>query len=94
MPEPVRRAWERGLTTGRAALTWRCPLRATAPSAAGGAALAACGIPGTDDGGGDAATEAAEDRSAGEKELALSNWPLSIDVDEAPPSAARRCRST
>ena len=79
MSEPVRRAWERSLTGGRAALTRRRLLRA-ASFTAGAGALSACGIPpakGTRD------PEAREpDHSRTERVLTFANWPLYIDVDE------------
>ncbi|MGW2374922.1 hypothetical protein [Kitasatospora sp. NPDC001683] len=44
LPEPVRRAWERSLTSGRAAVGRRTLLRAAALTAGAGT-LAACGNP-------------------------------------------------
>ncbi len=83
MPEPVRKAWERSLTNGRAALTRRTLLRATA-LAAGAGSLAACGIPpakGSSAAAGDAPANVAKDLSDTEKVVNFSNWPLYIDVD-------------
>ncbi|WP_326807440.1 MULTISPECIES: spermidine/putrescine ABC transporter substrate-binding protein [unclassified Streptomyces] len=80
MPEPVAKAWERGLTSGRAAMSRRRLLRA-ASLAAGGTALAACGIPpaaGSKGGDGPGDTP---DHSREEKVLNFANWPLYIDVD-------------
>ncbi|MFB6889406.1 spermidine/putrescine ABC transporter substrate-binding protein [Kitasatospora sp. NPDC056327] len=82
LPEPVRRAWERSLTGGRAALGRRTLLRAAALTAGTGA-LAACGIPpARTTGPGDSAANAAEDLSDSEKEVNFSNWPLYVDADE------------
>ncbi|MFI9807978.1 spermidine/putrescine ABC transporter substrate-binding protein [Streptomyces sp. NPDC052301] len=75
-------AMRRSLRTGRAALTRRSLLRASAGGAlaAGGlGALSACGIP--------AATRtqggvSADDHSAKEKVVNFSNWPEYIDVDD------------
>jgi spermidine/putrescine transport system substrate-binding protein len=61
------------------ALSRRTVLRGMA-AATGGAALTACGMPGTRQ---DPANCRSADRSAGEKRLSVSNWPLYIDVDEA-----------
>ncbi|GAB2771523.1 polyamine ABC transporter substrate-binding protein [Streptomyces daliensis] len=80
MPEPVRRAWERSLTTGRAAMSRRRLLGA-AGLAAGGTLLTACGIPpaqGSRNGG----PEDTPDHSKKEKVLNFANWPLYIDVDD------------
>ncbi|MBA0051842.1 spermidine/putrescine ABC transporter substrate-binding protein [Streptomyces sp. AJS327] len=76
MPEPVRRAWERSLRGGRAALSRRALLGALG---AGGAALAGCGIPPAAGNGG---ADRAPDHSRRERELTFANWPLYIDVDE------------
>ncbi|MFI6448082.1 spermidine/putrescine ABC transporter substrate-binding protein [Kitasatospora sp. NPDC050543] len=82
MSEPVRKAWQRSLTSGRAALSRRTMLRAAALTAGAGT-LAACGIPAArTTGTGDSVANAAEDHSASEKEVNFSNWPLYIDVDE------------
>ncbi|MGP3733266.1 polyamine ABC transporter substrate-binding protein [Streptomyces sp. GDS52] len=75
-------AMRRSFRNGRAALTRRSLLRASAGGAlaAGGlGALSACGIPaaGRTQGG-----TSAEDRSAEEKTVNFSNWPVYIDVDE------------
>ncbi|MBQ0868347.1 spermidine/putrescine ABC transporter substrate-binding protein [Streptomyces smyrnaeus] len=81
LPEPVAKAWERGLTSGRAAMSRRRLLRA-ASLAAAGSTLAACGIPpaaGNKDGNG---PEDTPDHSREEKVLNFANWPLYIDVDE------------
>lgn len=80
MPEPVRKAWQRSLTNGRAAMSRRRLLRAGG-LAAGGAALAACGIPPAK-GGASGEEKRDEDRSRQEKVLTFSNWPLYIDVDD------------
>ncbi|MEU0741913.1 spermidine/putrescine ABC transporter substrate-binding protein [Streptomyces sp. NPDC006134] len=76
-------AMRRSLRTGRASLTRRSLLRASAGGvlAAGGlGALSACGIPpaGRTQGG-----VAAEDHSAKEKEIAFSNWTEYMDVDDS-----------
>ncbi|MBW1596113.1 spermidine/putrescine ABC transporter substrate-binding protein [Streptomyces sp. JJ38] len=80
LPAPVRKAWRRSLTTGRAAMTRRRLLR-TGALAAGGAALTACGIPPAQTGK-QGESQRSEDHSAEEKELTFSNWPLYIDVAE------------
>ncbi|MDJ1132589.1 polyamine ABC transporter substrate-binding protein [Streptomyces iconiensis] len=81
MPEPVARAWERGLTSGRAAMSRRRLLRA-ASLAAGGTALAACGIPPAAGSKGGNGPDDTPDHSRKEKVLNFANWPLYIDVDE------------
>ncbi|MEE1826712.1 spermidine/putrescine ABC transporter substrate-binding protein [Streptomyces sp. BE20] len=82
LPDPVRKAWERSLTSGRAAVGRRTVLRAAA-LAAGAGTLAACGIPPARTAGtGDSTANAAEDLSEGEKEVNFSNWPLYVDADE------------
>ncbi|WP_441250040.1 ABC transporter substrate-binding protein [Kitasatospora sp. McL0602] len=83
LPEPVRKAWERSLTNGRAALSRRTLLRATA-LAAGAGSLTACGIPPAKSttGTGDAPANSAKDLSDTEKVVNFSNWPLYIDVDD------------
>jgi len=80
LPEPVAKAWERGLTSGRAAMSRRRLLRA-ASLAAAGSALAACGIPPAAGSKGEA-PEDTPDYSRKEKVLNFANWPLYIDVDE------------
>ncbi|MEU9989423.1 PotD/PotF family extracellular solute-binding protein [Streptomyces sp. NPDC007971] len=75
-------AMRRSLRSGRAAMTRRSLLRASAGGAltvGGLGALSACGIP--------AATKAqggvsADDHSATEKTVNFSNWPEYIDVDD------------
>ncbi|GAA0693230.1 spermidine/putrescine ABC transporter substrate-binding protein [Kitasatospora atroaurantiaca] len=84
LSEPVRKAWIRSLTNGRAAMTRRMLLRATA-LAAGAGSLAACGIPpakSSSTGSNDAPANSAKDLSDSEKVVNFSNWPLYIDVDE------------
>ncbi len=82
LPDPVRRAWERSLANGRAALSRRTVLRAAALTAGAGT-LAACGIPpARTAGAGDSAASAAEDHSDSEKVVNFSNWPLYVDTDE------------
>ncbi|MFI6157789.1 spermidine/putrescine ABC transporter substrate-binding protein [Kitasatospora sp. NPDC051170] len=81
LPEPVRRAWERSLTSGRAAVGRRALLRAGA-LAAGAGALTACGIPAAPRVSGDSTAGAAKDLSESEKEVEFSNWPLYVDTDE------------
>ncbi|MFE6054549.1 spermidine/putrescine ABC transporter substrate-binding protein [Kitasatospora sp. NPDC056446] len=81
LPEPVRRAWERSLTSGRAALGRRALLRAAALTAGAGT-LAACGIPAAPRATGDSTANAAKDLSDTQKEVAFSNWPLYVDTDE------------
>ncbi|MBP0449848.1 extracellular solute-binding protein [Kitasatospora sp. RG8] len=82
LSEPVRKAWERSLTGGRAALSRRTLLRAAALTAGAGS-LAACGIPAARTAGtGDSTANAAKDLSDSEKEVNFSNWPLYVDTDE------------
>ncbi|MEV7780485.1 spermidine/putrescine ABC transporter substrate-binding protein [Kitasatospora sp. NPDC088351] len=82
LPEPVRKAWERSLTSGRASLGRRALLRAAALTAGAGT-LAACGIPAARTAGtGDSTANAAKDLSDSQKEVNFSNWPLYIDSDE------------
>ncbi|WP_406203583.1 spermidine/putrescine ABC transporter substrate-binding protein [Kitasatospora sp. NBC_01560] len=82
LPDPVRKAWERSLTTGRASLGRRTLLRAAALTAGAGT-LAACGIPAAGTAGtGDSTANAAKDLSDSEKEVNFSNWPLYVDTDE------------
>ncbi|MFD0277573.1 spermidine/putrescine ABC transporter substrate-binding protein [Kitasatospora sp. NPDC127111] len=82
LSEPVRKAWERSLTSGRAALSRRTVLRAAALTAGAGT-LAACGIPpARTTGSGDSAANAAKDLSDSEREVNFSNWPLYVDTDE------------
>ncbi|WP_129306278.1 spermidine/putrescine ABC transporter substrate-binding protein [Streptomyces sp. L2] len=76
-------ALRRSLRTGRASLTRRSLLRASAGTAlaAGGlGTLSACGIPaaGKTQGG-----TSSEDHSAKEKVVDFSNWPEYIDVDDS-----------
>ncbi|MDF3302714.1 ABC transporter substrate-binding protein [Streptomyces tropicalis] len=76
-------ATRRSLRNGRASLTRRSLLRASAGGAltAGGlGALSACGIPAA---GRTAGGTAAEDHSAKEKVVNFSNWPEYIDVDSS-----------
>ncbi|PBC77537.1 spermidine/putrescine-binding protein [Streptomyces sp. TLI_235] len=83
LPEPVRKAWERSLTNGRAALSRRTVLRAGA-LAAGAGTLTACGIPPAKSptgSSGEAANAAAKDLSDADKVVNFSNWPLYVDVD-------------
>ncbi|WP_210578825.1 spermidine/putrescine ABC transporter substrate-binding protein [Streptomyces sp. GESEQ-4] len=86
-PEPLTpvqlAAMRRSLRSGRAALTRRSLLRASAGGAlavGGLGALSACGIPaaGKSEGG-----TSAEDYSAKEKEISFSNWTEYIDIDES-----------
>ncbi|MFE0763926.1 polyamine ABC transporter substrate-binding protein [Streptomyces smyrnaeus] len=81
LPEPVAKAWERGLTSGRAAMSRRRLLRA-ASLAAAGSTLAACGIPPAAGNKGGNGPEDTPDHSREEKVLNFANWPLYIDVDE------------
>jgi len=70
------------LPVGRGGTSRRTILRgllAAGTLAATGSALTACGMPGTRQ---DPAECRATDRSASEKKLVVSNWPLYIDVDE------------
>ncbi|MFP3987596.1 spermidine/putrescine ABC transporter substrate-binding protein [Streptomyces sp. E11-3] len=80
MSEPVRKAWERSLTSGRAAMSRRRLLQGTS-LAAGGALLAACGIPAAE-GGDSEEKDKTKDLSDKEKVLNFANWPLYIDVDD------------
>ncbi|GAB1338122.1 spermidine/putrescine ABC transporter substrate-binding protein [Streptomyces sp. E-15] len=80
---PRRAAVQRGTRGGRAALTRRSLLRATAGGAlatGGLAALGGCGIPaaGKTQGG-----TSAQDHSAREKVVNFSNWTEYIDVDDS-----------
>ncbi|MFF9557313.1 spermidine/putrescine ABC transporter substrate-binding protein [Streptomyces albus] len=79
LPEPVAKAWERGLTSGRAAMTRRRLLRG-ASLAAAGTALAACGIPPAAGSKSGDAPEDTPDHSKKERVLNFANWPLYIDV--------------
>ncbi|MFI6660278.1 PotD/PotF family extracellular solute-binding protein [Streptomyces sp. NPDC050523] len=79
----VAAAVRRSFRNGRAAMTRRSLLRASAGGAlaAGGiASLSGCGIPaaGKTEGG-----QSADDHSAKEKEINFSNWPEYIDVDDS-----------
>lgn len=80
MPDPVRKAWERSLTSGRAAMSRR-RLLSLGSLAAGGAALTACGIPPAEGSRGDD-PEDNPDYSKKERVLNFANWPLYIDVDD------------
>lgn len=80
MPEPVRKAWTRSLSSGRLAMSRRNLLRGSA-LVASGAALAACGIPGSDSDD-ETEEETTQDLSSTERVLNFSNWPLYIDTDE------------
>ncbi|WP_395574993.1 spermidine/putrescine ABC transporter substrate-binding protein [Streptomyces sp. BK79] len=76
-------AMRRSFTNGRAALTRRSLLRASAGGAlavGGLGTLSACGIPaaGKTEGG-----VSSEDRSGKEKEISFSNWTEYMDVDES-----------
>ncbi|MFG3156219.1 PotD/PotF family extracellular solute-binding protein [Streptomyces sp. NPDC048219] len=76
-------AMRRSFTNGRAALTRRSLLRASASGAlavGGLGALSACGIPaaGKTEGG-----VSSEDRSTEEKEISFSNWTEYMDVDDS-----------
>ncbi|MGW5335571.1 polyamine ABC transporter substrate-binding protein [Streptomyces bauhiniae] len=80
---PQRAAVRRSLRSGRAALTRRSLLRASAGgvlTAGGLGALSACGIPaaGRTPGG-----TSADDRSAKERTVSFSNWTEYIDVDDS-----------
>ncbi|WP_156727149.1 polyamine ABC transporter substrate-binding protein [Streptomyces apocyni] len=81
MSEPVRKAWERSLTSGRAAMSRRRMLQGTS-LAAGGALLAACGIPPAEGGDDGQDKEKPRDLSDKEKVLNFANWPLYVDVDD------------
>ncbi|MFJ9521531.1 spermidine/putrescine ABC transporter substrate-binding protein [Kitasatospora sp. NPDC101801] len=81
LPDPVRKAWERSLTNGRAAMSRRALIRA-AGLVAGAGTLAACGIPPARSSGTGEAT-AGPDDSDSDKVVDFSNWPLYIDVDPA-----------
>ncbi|AUG79896.1 ABC transporter substrate-binding protein [Kitasatospora sp. MMS16-BH015] len=82
LPEPVRKAWERSMTNGRAAMTRRTLLRATG-LAVGAGSLAACGIPpARSTATGDSTASLVKDLSDTEKVVNFSNWPLYIDVDD------------
>ncbi|GGO47853.1 ABC transporter substrate-binding protein [Streptomyces daqingensis] len=81
LPDPVRKAWERSTTSGRAAMSRRRLLRLSA-LAAGGAALTACGIPPAEGSRGGNDPEDTPDYSKKEKVLNFANWPLYIDVDD------------
>ncbi|MFE7171776.1 PotD/PotF family extracellular solute-binding protein [Streptomyces sp. NPDC057616] len=79
----VAAAVRRSFRNGRAAMTRRSLLRASAGGAlavGGMTALSSCGIPaaGKTEGG-----QSADDHSAKEKEVNFSNWPEYIDVDDS-----------
>ncbi len=80
MSAPVRKAWARSLINGRAAMSRRMLLQATALMAGTGT-LAACGIPAAKSGSEESAPAAGPDSSDTDKTLNFSNWPLYIDVD-------------
>ncbi|GAB3121960.1 spermidine/putrescine ABC transporter substrate-binding protein [Streptomyces calidiresistens] len=88
MSEPVRKAWERSLTNGRAARTALTRRRLLAGTGAlgAGALLAGCGIPPAETGAA-GEEEAAPDLSGEERVLHFSNWPLYIDVDDENPGS-------
>ncbi|SDG44512.1 MULTISPECIES: spermidine/putrescine ABC transporter substrate-binding protein [Streptomyces] len=76
-------AVRRSLTSGRAALTRRTLLRASAGGAlaAGGlAALTGCGIPAA---GKTQGAVTSDDHSAEERTVSFSNWPEYVDVDDS-----------
>ncbi|KUN35115.1 ABC transporter substrate-binding protein [Streptomyces longwoodensis] len=76
-------AMRRSLRNGRAALTRRSLLRASAGGAlalGGLGSLSACGIPAA---GKTAGGTSAEDHSAQEKKIAFSNWTEYMDVDDS-----------
>ncbi|EGX55950.1 polyamine-binding transporter protein [Streptomyces zinciresistens K42] len=76
-------AVRRSLRNGRAAMTRRSLLRASAGGAlavGGAGALSACGIPAAGKAEGGAS---AEDRSAREKEVTFSNWTEYMDTDDS-----------
>ncbi|MGW7351192.1 spermidine/putrescine ABC transporter substrate-binding protein [Streptomyces sp. Z26] len=79
MPPAVRAAWRRSMSRGRSAMSRRALLR-TGGLAAGGAALAACGIPPAASTGDEGGSHRSKDHSAKERELTFSNWPLYVDV--------------
>lgn len=84
IPPPSREAAAllRAMSTGRAGPSRRTVLRGLAAAgafAATGAGLAGCGTAGTRQ---TAESCVSEDRSAKEKKLVVSNWPLYLDVDE------------
>ena len=81
LPDPVRKAWERSLTSGRAAMSRRRLLRLGSLAGAG-AALTACGIPPAAGGNGGNDPEDTPDHSRKERVLNFANWPLYIDVDD------------
>ncbi|WP_314176981.1 polyamine ABC transporter substrate-binding protein [Streptomyces winkii] len=81
LPDPVRKAWERSLTSGRAAMSRR-RLLSLGSLALGGAALTACGIPPAEGGRGGNDPEDTPDYSKKERVLNFANWPLYIDVDD------------
>ncbi|WP_165988737.1 spermidine/putrescine ABC transporter substrate-binding protein [Streptomyces sp. YIM 98790] len=86
MSEPVRQAWLRSLTNGRAAraLSRRRLLQGSG-ALTGAALLAACGIPASESGKDTEDEGGQQDLSAEEKVLNFSNWPLYIDVDDENP---------
>lgn len=78
LSEPVRKAWERSLTNGRAALSRRHLLGAGL-AVAGAGALSACGIPAAT---GTSGATTTDDRSDKDKSLVFSNWQLYIDQSD------------
>ncbi|HEX2417839.1 MAG TPA: spermidine/putrescine ABC transporter substrate-binding protein [Micromonosporaceae bacterium] len=71
--------WPRGVTPRASAFSRRTLLRGVLAGGLATTGLTACGTEGTRK----TAEECqSEDRSAAEKQLAFSNWPLYIDVDE------------
>ncbi|GAB3960467.1 spermidine/putrescine ABC transporter substrate-binding protein [Streptomyces sparsus] len=79
LPESVQAAWQRSLTSGRAAMSRRRLLTGMS-AVAGGGLLAACGIPPAQGGGTE--PDESQDRSDRDKTLTFSNWPLYVDVDD------------
>ncbi|MFE2432783.1 spermidine/putrescine ABC transporter substrate-binding protein [Streptomyces sp. NPDC059373] len=78
LSEPVRKAWERSLSGGRASLSRRS-LLGGGLAVAGAGALTACGIPAAT---GTKSGATTDDTSDKDKSLIFSNWQLYIDVTD------------
>ncbi|WP_329185470.1 spermidine/putrescine ABC transporter substrate-binding protein [Actinacidiphila glaucinigra] len=78
LSEPVRKAWERSLTSGRASLSRRRVLGAGL-GVVGAGALSACGIPAATNNQGGVRSDDLSDK---DKSLVFSNWQLYIDMSD------------
>jgi spermidine/putrescine transport system substrate-binding protein len=81
LPEPVRKAWQRSATNGRAAISRRSLLRAAGAGAVGGA-LVGCGIPPAAQPSSNRGSSGSKDWSTTEKVIDFSSWPFYVDVDD------------